>query len=130
MAWWNGLSDRAREIWLERAGTAVAADAWAQFKADPGIAFEVGLQEGREIAAAEHARADIEVTSDRVVAKLARDVTVDDVLVIQGIDRRLFTERIRTVKRGPHGDVRIQSGPVGHALRVCNPADSVDVLRK
>jgi hypothetical protein len=52
MAWWNGLSDRARALWLQRVGTAVAADAWALFKTDPGIAFEIGFQEGRELAAA------------------------------------------------------------------------------
>ena len=52
MTWWNGLSERARALWLQRAGTAVAADAWALFKANPGIAFEVGLQEGQELARA------------------------------------------------------------------------------
>lgn len=52
MDWWNGLSERARALWLQRVGTAVAADAWALFKADPGVAFQIGVQEGQELARA------------------------------------------------------------------------------
>jgi hypothetical protein len=52
MAWWNGLSERARALWLQRAASAVAADAWALFKANPGISFEIGVQEGSELARA------------------------------------------------------------------------------
>lgn len=33
MAWWNALPDRARREWLQRAGSAVPAQAWAAFKA-------------------------------------------------------------------------------------------------
>lgn len=32
MTWWNGLSEAARAGWLQRAGTAVAAEAWEYFK--------------------------------------------------------------------------------------------------
>ncbi len=52
MAWWNGLTERARALWLERADSAVPADAWALFKGNPGIALEIGLQEGAELARA------------------------------------------------------------------------------
>lgn len=34
MAWWNSLSERQRLFWLDQAGTAVPADAYAAFKAD------------------------------------------------------------------------------------------------
>jgi len=50
MDWWNGLSERARELWLHRTDSGIAG-AWAMFKTNPGDAFEVGLQEGRELAA-------------------------------------------------------------------------------
>ncbi len=33
MAWWNGLREPDRAAWLAAAGSAVAADAWAAFKA-------------------------------------------------------------------------------------------------
>lgn len=33
MAWWNSLSDENRAKWAIKAGTGVAADAWAAFKA-------------------------------------------------------------------------------------------------
>lgn len=36
MAWWNSLSDEGRAKWAAKAGTGVAADAWAAFKADSG----------------------------------------------------------------------------------------------
>jgi len=32
IAWWNGLSEADRAAWMERAGSAVPADAWAAFK--------------------------------------------------------------------------------------------------
>jgi hypothetical protein len=32
MEWWNSLGEGARAYWLDRAGTAVAADAWAAYK--------------------------------------------------------------------------------------------------
>lgn len=32
IAWWNSLTDRGRGLWLEAAGTATPADAWAYFK--------------------------------------------------------------------------------------------------
>jgi hypothetical protein len=32
MAWWNGLHEDVRAKWGARAGTGVAADAWALFK--------------------------------------------------------------------------------------------------
>lgn len=50
MAWWNSLPDRARALWLQRVGTAVVADAWALFKAEPGISFDIGFQVGQESA--------------------------------------------------------------------------------
>ncbi len=50
MTWWNSLSKRARELWFARVGKPVVADAWALLKSNPGIAFEVGAQEGQEIA--------------------------------------------------------------------------------
>jgi len=49
MTWCNGLSESARALWLHRVGSAVAADARAMLKADPGIAFEIGVQEGQEL---------------------------------------------------------------------------------
>ncbi len=45
MAWWNGLSERDRAHWLQRAGSAIAADAWALFKAKPTAADEAGVPE-------------------------------------------------------------------------------------
>lgn len=45
MAWWNGLSERDRAGWQQRAGSAIAADAWTLFKAKPTAADEVGLPE-------------------------------------------------------------------------------------
>ena len=33
MSWWNGLSEPERAAWLSVADSAVAADAWAAFKA-------------------------------------------------------------------------------------------------
>lgn len=35
MNWWNALSELARERWLKQAGSAVVADAWAAYKAQP-----------------------------------------------------------------------------------------------
>jgi len=32
MVWWNGLTERQRAQWLDRAGSAVVAEAWAVFK--------------------------------------------------------------------------------------------------
>lgn len=32
MAWWNHLTEQERAAWLQRAGSAVAADAWAEFQ--------------------------------------------------------------------------------------------------
>ncbi len=52
MVWWNGLYERARALRLQRAGSAVVADAWALFKANPGNASEIGLQERHELACA------------------------------------------------------------------------------
>jgi hypothetical protein len=33
IAWWSDLSEADREAWLQRAGSALPADAWAAFKA-------------------------------------------------------------------------------------------------
>lgn len=35
MAWWNRLTEPERRHWLDRAGSARPADAWAAFKHDP-----------------------------------------------------------------------------------------------
>lgn len=32
MAWWNHLTEQERAVWLQRAGSAVSADAWAEFQ--------------------------------------------------------------------------------------------------
>ena len=32
MAWWNDLTERERSEWMDRAGSAVPADAWEVFK--------------------------------------------------------------------------------------------------
>jgi len=48
-AWWTGLTERARALWLQRAASTHPADAWTLFQSDPGIAFEIGLQEGKEL---------------------------------------------------------------------------------
>jgi hypothetical protein len=32
MSWWNSLPEMGRREWLRRAGSAVVADAWAEFK--------------------------------------------------------------------------------------------------
>lgn len=51
-AWWNGLTERARALWLQRAGSNLPADAWTLFQSNPAIAFEIGLQEGTELSEA------------------------------------------------------------------------------
>ena len=56
ISWFNELSDRARALWLERVGTGIPADAWALLKSNPGVALEIGLQEGQEIGMARGAR--------------------------------------------------------------------------
>jgi len=45
MLWWNGLSERARAIWMGFAGSARPADAWELYKANPGLAVSVKIQE-------------------------------------------------------------------------------------
>lgn len=32
MAWWNALTEEERAKWLAQVGTAVPADAWAEYK--------------------------------------------------------------------------------------------------
>jgi hypothetical protein len=36
IAWWNALTEPQRAAWCERAGTAVPAEAWAEFKRQAG----------------------------------------------------------------------------------------------
>jgi hypothetical protein len=38
MTWWNGLTKQQRAEWLERAGSAIPAHAWAEFKRAKEIA--------------------------------------------------------------------------------------------
>jgi hypothetical protein len=52
IVWWNQLTERARSLWLQRAQSTMPAPAWALFQSDPGISFEIGLQEGQELARA------------------------------------------------------------------------------
>lgn len=37
MAWWNGLNESERAYWLRETGTAVVADAWAEWKRRKGF---------------------------------------------------------------------------------------------
>lgn len=48
VAWWNGLSEPARAAWMLLADSAVPADAWALFKANPEQVLSVRVQEARE----------------------------------------------------------------------------------
>ncbi len=124
--WWTGLSDRARTIWLRRVGSADAADAWTQFKANPGLAFEVGAQEARELS---EGSGDA-ILPDQVIRKRARDLMAGDALVFRGGDGRLFTETVRHLRRTEIGSIIFQAGAAGHAMRACHPDDFVDVLRR
>jgi hypothetical protein len=42
MTWWNRCTERERARWLERAGSAVPADAWEAFKRE--TARDVGKE--------------------------------------------------------------------------------------
>lgn len=48
LAWWNDMPDAQRAHWAKRAGTGVAADAWALFKAGQ---YRIGNAELREAVA-------------------------------------------------------------------------------
>ena len=45
MAWWNSLSEVERILWANKAGTGVAADAWAMFKAENYARSYTGVKE-------------------------------------------------------------------------------------
>lgn len=75
IAWWNHLSEQDRAMWLERAGSAVPADAWAEFnRRSRAVSKNKKLFDEKCYELAKHFAADLDGISEEQLDDLAYDI--------------------------------------------------------